>query len=72
MKTFGQPGSITPASFRPDLHPAMVKEGLLLLREMGIDRQAMHAASGMSIASITVHFKAEICPYSSSVNTQEG
>lgn len=53
MKTFGQPGSITPASFRPDLHLTMINEGLLLLREMGLNRKEMSTASGLSVRTIS-------------------
>ena len=52
MKTFGKPGSITPDSFRPDLHPATVVEGLALLREMDLTRKQMREASGLSESSI--------------------
>lgn len=55
MKTFGQPGSITPASFRPDLHPATVIEGLSLLQEMGLSRRQMREASGLSERAIRAH-----------------
>lgn len=55
MKTFGQPGSITPASFRPDLHPATVIEGLALLQEMGLTRKQMREASGFSERTIRRH-----------------
>lgn len=48
MKTFGQPGSITPASFRTDLRLATIIEGLALLREMGLTRKQMREASGFS------------------------
>lgn len=56
MKTFGKPGSITPDSFRPDLHPATVVEGLALLREMGLTRKQMREASGLSESSIRRYF----------------
>ncbi|MEN5299929.1 hypothetical protein ABE530_16485 [Brucella sp. TWI559] len=55
MKTFGQPGSITPASFRTDLHPATIIEGLALLREMGLTRKQMREASGYSERTIRRH-----------------
>ena len=55
MKTFGQPGSITPASFRTDLHPATIIEGLALLREMGLTRKQMREASGFSERTIRRH-----------------
>lgn len=61
MKTFGQPGSITPASFRPDLHPASIIEGLALLREMGLSRKQIRDASGYSDRAIREHFSAP-CP----------
>lgn len=55
MKTFGQPGSITPASFTPNLHPATVVEGLALLREMGLTRRQMSNVSGFSERAISRH-----------------
>lgn len=55
MKTFGKPGSITPDSFRPDLHPASVVEGLALLREMGLSRKQMREASGLSDRALRTH-----------------
>ncbi|GAA5542443.1 hypothetical protein [Brucella sp. NBRC 113783] len=57
MKTFGQPGSITPASFPPELPTVMVIEGLLLLREMGMPRRQMAKASGMSEQQIQSYLK---------------
>jgi hypothetical protein len=48
MKTFGKPGSITPASFTPELPTQMVIEGLMLLREMGMTPHQMVKATGMS------------------------
>ena len=59
MKTFGQPGSITPASFRPDLHPATVIEGLSLLQEMGLSRKQMREASGLSERAIRAHLSTQ-------------
>ncbi|MEN5279416.1 hypothetical protein ABE527_21120 [Brucella sp. TWI432] len=56
MKTFGQPGSITPASFNPELPTAMIIEGLLLLREMGLTRRQMVKATGMSEYKIRSYF----------------
>nr|WP_278437240.1 hypothetical protein [Brucella anthropi] len=56
MKTFGQPGSITPASFTPDLPTQMVIEGLMLLREMGMTRCQMVKATGMSEYKIRSYF----------------
>lgn len=59
MKTFGQPGSITPASFTPELPTAMVIEGLMLLREMGMTRRQIVKATGMSEAVIRSHFNTQ-------------
>lgn len=56
MITFGQPGSITPASFTPDLPTAMIIEGLKLLREMGMTRSQMVKATGMSEYKIHSYF----------------
>lgn len=56
MKTFGQPGSITPASFQPDLHPATIVEGLSLLREMGLSRKQIREASGLSDKAVRNYF----------------
>lgn len=58
MKTFGKPGSITPASFRPGLHLASIVEGLALLREMGLNRKQMRDASGYSDRAIREHLSA--------------
>lgn len=63
MKTFGQPGSITPASFRPGLPTAMIIEGLMLLREMGMTRRQMAIATGMSEEEICSHFNAQRSPW---------
>lgn len=60
MKTFGQPGSITPASFRTDLHPATVIEGLALLREMGLTRKQMREASGFSERALRKHINTPV------------
>ncbi|MEN5300175.1 hypothetical protein ABE530_17805 [Brucella sp. TWI559] len=60
MKTFGQPGSITPASFRPDLHPATILEGLSLLREMGLSRKHIREASGLSDKAVRRYFLAPL------------
>lgn len=59
MKTFGQPGSITPASFKPEMPTAMIIEGLMLLREMGMTRCQMVKATGMSEAVIRTHFNTQ-------------
>lgn len=56
MKTFGQPGSITPASFTLELPTQMVIEGLMLLREMGMTRRQMVMATGMSEYKIRSYF----------------
>lgn len=63
MKTFGKRGSITPASFRPDLPPAVIVEGLALLREMGLTRKQISTDSGMSQAAVSRHFNTIAKPF---------
>ncbi|MBB5703583.1 hypothetical protein FHS76_003490 [Ochrobactrum daejeonense] len=56
MTTFGKPGSITPASFTPDLPTIMIIEGLALLREMGMTQSEIAKASGMSVYKVRSYF----------------
>lgn len=63
MKTFGQPGSITPQTFRCDLQPHTIAEGLALLREMGMTRGQIASASGFSLEKIKQHLDVTIKPY---------
>ncbi|EXL07808.1 hypothetical protein BG46_10885 [Brucella anthropi] len=56
MITFGQPGSITPHSFTPDLPTVMIIEGLTLLREMGMTQNEIAKASGMSVYKVRSYF----------------
>lgn len=51
MKTFGQPHSITPASFI-NLNNNMKMEGILLLKEMGMKMRQVQHASGLSTTQI--------------------